>query len=83
MTIETTPTLEKASGMDTNRKIMLVLVAVLIVVIVVIVGMFVWKSAAVNSVEKKLVLVQTDRVQDRADLLEQAVNWMRATTWNP
>lgn len=69
MTNETTPIPEKASGMDTNRKIMLILVAVLIVAIV---GMFVWKSAAVNTVEKKLVQVQTERVQERADLIEQA-----------
>ncbi|MGV8991923.1 MAG: hypothetical protein ACOH1Q_11040 [Thiobacillus sp.] len=69
MTNETTPTPEKASGMDINRKIMLALVAVLIVVIV---AMLVWKAAAVNSVENKLVQVQTERVQDRANLLEQA-----------
>lgn len=69
MTNETTPTPEKASGMDINRKIMLALVAVLIVVIV---AMLVWKAAAVNSVEKKLVQVQTERVQDRANLIEQA-----------
>ncbi|MDP1862513.1 MAG: hypothetical protein Q8K52_01230 [Thiobacillus sp.] len=69
MTNETTPTPEKASGMNINRKIMLALVAALIVVIV---AMLVWKAAAVNSVENKLVQVQTERVQDRANLLEQA-----------
>ena len=69
MTNETTSTPEKTSGMDINRKIMLALVAVLIVVIV---AMLVWKAAAVNSVENKLVQVQTERVQDRANLLEQA-----------
>ena len=70
MTTETNPTPEKSSGMDTNpHKIMLVLVVTLIVVIV---AMLVWKSAAVNSVEKKLVQVQTERVQDRTNLLEQA-----------
>lgn len=69
MTTETTPTPEKVSGMDTNRKIML---GLMIALIVVIVAMLVWKSAAVNSVEKKLVQVQTERVQDRAELIEQA-----------
>lgn len=63
------PALEKASGMDTNKKIMLGLAVALIVVVV---GMFIWKSAAVSAVESRLVEVQAQQDQARADLIAQA-----------
>ena len=52
----------KASGMDTNRKLMLILAAALVVVAL---GMYAWKSAAVGAVEAKLA-------QTRTALTEQA-----------
>ena len=69
MTPSEIPALEKPPGMDTNKKIMLGLVAALIVVAA---GMFVWKSAAVSAVESKLAEVQAQQAQARADLIAQA-----------
>lgn len=64
-----TPPLEKKSGMDGNRKIMLGLAVALVVVAI---AMYLWKSAAVSSVESRLTEVQAQQVQARADLIEQA-----------
>ncbi len=64
-----TPVAEKASGMDTNRKIMLGLVITLVVVVL---GMYMWKSSAVSSVQKQLVEVQAQEAQARTELVERA-----------
>lgn len=57
------------TGMDGNRKIMLGLAAALVVVVV---GMVFWKTAAVNTVETKMVELQAQQAQARSDLIEQA-----------
>lgn len=62
------PALEKAPGMDTNKKIMLGLAVAMVVVVI---GMFIWKSSAVSVVESKLVEVQAQEAQARADLIER------------
>lgn len=58
-----------AAGMQTSRKIQLGLVAALVVVAV---GMYAWKVTAVGAVADKLNQVETQHVQARALLIEQA-----------
>lgn len=59
----------KPSGLDTNRKIQLGLVAALVVVAV---AMYAWKAAAVGEVEARLAELEASQAQARSQLLEQA-----------
>lgn len=57
------------SSFDTPKKIMLGLVIALVVVAA---GMYLWKAAAVNQVEERLVAVRAQEAQARTELVERA-----------
>jgi hypothetical protein len=59
----------QATGMDTNRKIMLGLAAALVLVAV---AMYGWKFAAVSALEDKLAQAEAQNSQARSQLVEQA-----------
>lgn len=62
-------TASKPKGMDTNRKIMLGLVIALVVVAGILHG---WRVAAVGVLENKLAKVESQQLQARDQLIEQA-----------
>jgi hypothetical protein len=59
----------KSGGMSGERKIMLGLVAALLIVAV---GMYGWKVAAVNAVEKRLAQVEAQQAEAHAQIINQA-----------
>ena len=63
------PSQTPASGMDTNRKIIIALVVGLLAVIF---GMYAWKTSAVSSVTEKMAQMETQQAEARAQLIAQA-----------
>ncbi|MDD5388503.1 MAG: hypothetical protein PHD37_04115 [Gallionellaceae bacterium] len=59
----------KATGMDSNRKIMLVLVGILLFVAA---AMYGWRVVAVTSLENKLAAAESKQLQAHDQLVEQA-----------
>ncbi|MDP2431308.1 MAG: hypothetical protein Q8O33_04705 [Pseudomonadota bacterium] len=67
VTTETAPA--KATGMDGNRKIMLILVIALVLVAAIMHG---WRVITVASLENKLAAAESKQLQARDQLIEQA-----------